>query len=281
MARFASGLNRERPMECHCISPAEIPHATLLYSTYLSDFSRVSEFYFHSPDLSGISNAAKEIRLEHSIRHGVVEVLRKQNAAFGGDSETNRNLDRLQNGAAAVVTGQRVGLLGGPALRVYQALTAIRLANELTANGTNAVPVFWLATEDHDLAEVDHSFFGARAGVERFDLTIAGVEGRRVGEISLGEAVREISSRASAMAEGASAGGVTRWILESYRPEETFGSAFGKLMTRIFAGRGVTFLDPLAPDLHRLSADTMLRALKEHEALAKELVGRSVTLESA
>src|SRR6202158_3640020 len=128
MARFASGLNRERPMECHCISPVEIPHATLLYSTYLSDFPRVSEFYFHSPDLNGISSAAKEIRLKHSMRHGVVEVWRKQNAAFGGDSETSRNLDRLQNGAAAVVTGQQVGLLGGPAFSVYKALTAIRLA---------------------------------------------------------------------------------------------------------------------------------------------------------
>jgi len=51
-----------------------------------------------------------------------------------------------------------VGLLGGPAFSVYKALTAIRLANELTASGTNAVPIFWLATEDHDLAEVDHCF---------------------------------------------------------------------------------------------------------------------------
>src|SRR6266853_5010501 len=271
----------ERPMECHCISTAELPHTSLLYSTYLSDFPRVSEFYVHPPDLNGISRAAKEIRLEDSIRRGVVEVLRKQNATFGRDSETKRNLDRLQNGAAAVVTGQQVGLLGGPAFSVYKALTAIRLANELTASGTNAVPIFWLATEDHDLAEVDHCFFGARAGLERFDLSTPGTEGRRVGEIPLGEDVREISSRASGMVEGAAAEDVARWISESYRPEETFGSAFAKLMTRIFASRGLIFLDPLSPELHRLSAQTMLRALKEHATLAKELVARSAALEGA
>lgn len=39
------GFNRERSMECHCIPPADLPHATLLYKAYLSDFSRVSEFY--------------------------------------------------------------------------------------------------------------------------------------------------------------------------------------------------------------------------------------------
>ncbi len=265
-------------MECHCLPPAELPHTTLLYSTYLNDFSRVSEFYVHPPDVNGISRAAKEIHLEDSIRHSVVEVLRKQNATFGGDSETSRNLDRLQKGAATVVTGQQVGLLGGPAFCVYKALTAIRLAKELTANGTDAVPIFWLATEDHDLAEIDHAFFGARGALERFDLGIPGAEGRRVGEIPLGEAIREISSRAREMLEGAAAEDVARWISQSYRPEETFGSAFAKLMTRIFAGRGLIFLDPLSPELHQLSAQTMLRALKEHQALAKELVARSTAL---
>jgi bacillithiol biosynthesis cysteine-adding enzyme BshC len=266
-------------MECHCISPAELPHATLLYKRYLSDFSRVSEFYVHPPDLNGISRAAKEIRFEDALRRNVVDVLRKQNAAFGGDSETSRNLDRLQNGAAAVVTGQQVGLLGGPAFSVYKALTAIHLANELTASGTNAVPIFWLATEDHDLVEVDHCFFGARGTLERLDLRTPGAEGRRVGEIPLGEAVREISSRATGMVEGSAAEDVAKWISESYRPEETFGSSFAKLMTRIFAGRGLILLDPLSPELHRLSAHTMLRALKEHEPLAKDLVARSAALE--
>src|ERR1700682_2422894 len=169
-------------MECHCIPPSELPHATLLYSTYLSDFSRVSEFYVHPPDLNGISRAAGEIRFEDSLRHSVVEILRRQNAAFGGGPETSRNLDRLQNGAAGVVTGQQVGLLGGPAFSVYKALTAIRLANELTANGTNAVPIFWLATEDHDLAEVDHCFFGARGAFARFVPNRPGAVGMRVGE---------------------------------------------------------------------------------------------------
>jgi bacillithiol biosynthesis cysteine-adding enzyme BshC len=271
----------ERPMECQFLSPAELPHTTLLYSSYLSNFSSVSEYYVHPPDLEGISRAAKEIRQDDAARNGVVEVLRRQNIEFGGGAETSRNLDRLRDGAFAVVTGQQVGLLGGPAFSVYKALAAIRLANDLTAAGTNAVPVFWLATEDHDLAEVDHCFFGARGGLERFDLTTSGLEGRRVGEIALGDAVSEISSRATGILEGASSEEVARWIAESYRPEETFGSAFAKLMTRMFAGRGLIFLDPLSPELHRLSAPTMLHALKDHEVLTKELIERAADLERA
>ena len=83
------------------------------------------------------------------------------------------------------------------------------------------------------------------------------------------------------MLEGPFAEEAARWLGESYRPEETFGSSFAKLMTRIFAGRGLIFLDPMSPELHRLSAPTMFRAVKEHEVLARELVARSAALEHA
>ena len=268
-------------MECTCIPPAEMPHTAPLYNAFLTDFPRVSEFYFHSPDMNGISESVTQVRIEDSIRRGVVEVLRMQNETFGGDEHTFRNLDRLRDGAVAVVTGQQVGLFGGPAYSVYKVLTAVHLARELTAKGINAVPVFWLATEDHDLAEVDHCFLAKRGGLERFDLSSPGVTDRRVGEILLGDAVRELTSHATGMIEGAFAEEVSRWIAESYRPEETFGSAFAKLMTRIFAGKGLIFLDPLSPELHKLSAPTMLRAVKEHDVLARELVERSAALERA
>ncbi|MBZ5662039.1 MAG: bacillithiol biosynthesis cysteine-adding enzyme BshC [Acidobacteriia bacterium] len=268
-------------MECHRIPAGDLPGATLLYTTFLNNFSRVSGFYSHPPNWTGIQQAAAEIRMDDSMRRGVAEVLRAQNRALGGDERTDHNLDRLRDGAVAVVTGQQVGLFGGPAYCVYKALTAIRAARELTAKGTNAVPVFWLATEDHDLAEVNHNYFSKRGGAERFDLAPEGIPDRRVGEIQFGDALRELSTRAAQMLEGPSSEEVQRWLAESYTPQETFGSAFGKLMTRIFAGQGLIFLDPLSPDLHRFSAPTMLRAIREHKILAQELVARSAALEHA
>ena len=187
-------------MECTRIPPAEMPHTTALYRSFLTDFPRVSEYYAHAPDRNGIAQAARAVRLDDSVRRAVAEVLREQNRTFGGDENVFRNLDRLRDGAVAVVTGQQVGLFGGPAFCVYKALTAIHVARELTASGTDAVPVFWLASEDHDLEEVNHCFFSKRGGVERFDLTTGGVSDRRVGDIHLGEDIRELVSRASVAA---------------------------------------------------------------------------------
>jgi bacillithiol biosynthesis cysteine-adding enzyme BshC len=271
----------ERLMECSWISPAELPGNTRLYSAFLSDFSKVSNFYGHPPNPCGIDEAAREIRLEDSARRAVVDVLRNQNRALGGDDATARNLDRLRDGAVAVVTGQQVGLFGGPAYSIYKALTAVHVARELTERGVNAVPVFWLATEDHDLAEVDHCFLPKRGGFERFDLASSGAPDRRVGDIHLGEAVRGLTAQVAALLEGSRAEEVGKWITESYAPGESFGSSFGKLMARIFAGRGLIFLDPMSAELHRLSLPTMLRAVKEHKALATELVARSEALEKA
>jgi len=268
-------------MECHCISPEKLPGTTRLYSAFLSDFASASEFYAHPPSMDGIDQAARQLRFDDSVRRSVVNVLRTQNRALGGDEATGRNLDQLGEGAVAVVTGQQVGLFGGPAFSVYKALTAIRVARDLTERGVNAVPVFWLATEDHDLAEVDHLFFPKRGGFERFEMHPSGFPDRRVGDIRLGEAAREVSAQAAALLEGHCAEQIGAWLTASYAPEETFGSSFGKLMTRILAGRGLIFLDPMSAELHRLSAPLMLRAVKEHKSLASELFARSEALERA
>jgi bacillithiol biosynthesis cysteine-adding enzyme BshC len=268
-------------MDCSCTSPADLPGATRLYSAFLSDFSSVSNFYRHPPSASGIDEAVREVRIEESVRHAVVEVLRKQNLAFGGDQRTTENLDRLQDGAVAVVTGQQVGLFGGPAYCIYKALTAIRVARELSARGVNAVPVFWLATEDHDLAEVNHCFVPKRGSFLRMDLTPSGLTDRRVGDVRLGDGILALSTQLDSLLEGSWAQEITRWISESYTPEDTFGSAYGKLMTRIFAGRGLIFLDPMSPELHRVSLPVMKRALLEHNELSAELVARSAALEKA
>src|SRR5713226_3636604 len=142
-------------MECHCLRPGEVPRTSRLFTTFLEDFGKLAKFYFHAPTKDGIVRAAGQISLDDATRRSVVEVLREQNRRLGTDGATARSLDRLAAGAAAIVTGQQVGLFTGPSYSIYKALAALRLAAQMTARGTATVPVFWLATEDHDLAEIN------------------------------------------------------------------------------------------------------------------------------
>ena len=96
------------------------------------------------------------IRYDSARRERVAGILERQNKAWGASPKTLENIARLRNGASAVVTGQQVGLFGGPLFSFFKALTTVKLANEATSAGCDSVPVFWLATTDHDLAEISH-----------------------------------------------------------------------------------------------------------------------------
>jgi len=220
------------------------------------------------------------------VRKAVVEVLREQNARFAPrneiDSATAQNLDRLAAGAVAIVTGQQAGLFSGPAYTFYKAITAVRVAEETTRRGIDAVPIFWLATEDHDLAEVNHSTWVTRNGLARYDLPARDEDAaKRVGEVVLGDTAQALVGVAAQTLQGPGADEVSRALHESYGPNETYGSAFGKLLSRLLAGRGIIFIDPLDVRLHRLVAAVFLRALDEAGSLTDDLLARSKELESA
>ena len=270
-------------MESQCISFREIPHTTKLFSTFLEDFNRVSAYYAHPPTLAGVAAAASEVHLEAAARRDLVAVLREENSAFLGgslDLETNLNLERLASGAVAIVTGQQVGLFSGPVYSIYKALSAVRCAEEITRRGTDAVPVFWLATEDHDLAEINHCDWNTRAGLAHYELPSNERDtGHRVGEIVFEDQIESVVEAAIQTLDGPFAESVGRALRQSYKPGETYGSAYGKLMARLMAGRGIIFVDPLDARLHRLAAPTFHRALDQSESLREELLSRSNDLD--
>lgn len=271
-------------MEPHCISFREIPDTTKIFAAFLDDFEQVSKYFAYAPDIEGVLQAARNVQLSADVRRGVVEVLREQNRRFAPaqtiEAQTEKNLERLANGAVAIVTGQQVGLFGGPAYSLYKAVTAASYAAELTRRRVDAIPVFWLATEDHDLAEVNHAAWNTRNGFAEFKLPAnESDQGRRVGEIVLGDGITILVAEAAEKLEGPEAEKIATALRESYAPGETYGSAFGKLMARLLGGRGIVFIDPLDLRLHRLTAAVYRQALDDSATLSDLLIARSKELE--
>ena len=100
-----------------------------------------------------------------------------------------------------------------------QALESIRTAERLSARGIEAVPVFWLATEDHDLAEVNHSFWLTKEGLERFEAeTPPESAGRQVGAIRFGPEINGVVDAAGKRLEGPGLKEVERALREAYTP---------------------------------------------------------------
>jgi bacillithiol synthase len=268
-------------MGCISIPFRRLPHQPKLFLRFLDDFPSVSKFYVHPPTFESVKDNTRTLNFPPERRKEMVAALRDINGVLGAGDATRRNLDRLENGAFAVVSGQQVGLFGGPAYAFYKALSAIRIAEELSDAGIAAVPVFWMATEDHDLDEVRHVSWFHGGKLTRFELPVEGAPGRPVGQVKLGSQVVGLTRSASELLTGAGIGNVAKFLLESYAPEETYGSAFGKLFARVFAEHGLILLDPLDARLHRASAPIYRKALMDRDELSLKLLERGKQLEAA
>jgi len=124
-----------------------LPHQPKLFVRLIDDYSSVKQFYPHAPNMDGVRRVASALDFPAERRREVAGIWREQNTAFGAGAATAGNLEKLERGAVAVVSGQQVGLFSGPAYAIYKALTAIQLAEELSDAGIPAVPIFWMATE--------------------------------------------------------------------------------------------------------------------------------------
>lgn len=262
-------------MEQHCIRHTELPGASRLFADLLYRFDRVQRFYPHAPyDPDSFANAARQIVYPAARREALVAALRRTNPG-------NPSVDKLaQPHTVAVVTGQQTGLFGGPLYALFKALAAIKLAHTLCAQGTCAVPVFWFATEDHDLAEINQSWVYdssqsptslSTASVNPLNGPVGNIPLRDIPIEALRTALDGMPFAAEALALAES----------SYQAGETFGSAFRKLFETLLQPYGMIFLDPLDPAIREIAAPFLSRALSLSKDLVEAVRERSRELEAA
>src|SRR5260370_3599986 len=163
-----SKISGDLPVKGQCRACAQIPHSTRLFLDFLSRTHAIQHFYPRSPYFNEwMKDEASALRYESARRERVSSILERQNKSWDASPKALANVERLRKGALAVVTGQQVGLFGGPMFAMYKALTTVKLAQEATAAGIDTVPIFWLATSHHDLPEVNHVSLPGPEGVRR------------------------------------------------------------------------------------------------------------------
>jgi bacillithiol biosynthesis cysteine-adding enzyme BshC len=275
----------ELSMKAQCLPFQQIPHTSRLFLDYLSYTPSVQKFYPRSPIFSEWAKAESEhVSYPLDRREKVAAILERQNRSWGASAKTLANIERLKKGAFSAVTGQQVGLFGGPLFSIFKALTAVKLAEEATSAGVDCVPIFWLATEDHDLAEVDHVNLALPQGApQRLAIdwrarTSPITADAPVGTIKFGS---EIDEAVSAATELLGDSEVTQWLRLAYRPGETLGSAFALLFARLFAEFGVVLLDPADKDFHDLAKPLLKAAIQQASQLDDALLERGKAIEAA
>jgi bacillithiol synthase len=272
-------LSGELPVKSECLPFSQIPHTTRLFADFLSDHSKVQRFYPRSPYFNQwFKDEALGLQYDSQRRERVSAILERENQSWGASRRTLENIGRLRAGASAVVTGQQVGLFGGPLFSIFKALTALKLADQATRAGVDCVPVFWLATEDHDLAEVNQvSIPGSDGALQKLTASTVGLPESSVGTVRFGPEIEAVVESAAGLLGDSE---VAAFLREAYRPGQTLGAAFARLLARIFADWGVILLDASDPEFHQISQPIYRAALERAGELDEVLFARGRELEA-
>ena len=222
--------------------------------------------------------------LDPDHRERLADALLAQADTFKSGTAARANIERLRSGAAAVVTGQQVGLFGGPLLTLLKAATAIRKAQDATrVSGREHVPVFWLASEDHDLAEVDQVHLLGKDGVKTTSAHLGMVGGSApVGDLRTATTIEPALAWAEELLAYAPICDVLRAAYTDHEGyEATLANGFGRLLSHVFAEQGLVVMDASTRPFHALGAGVLRTAIEHAGELEEALLARSAELEQA
>jgi bacillithiol synthase len=280
-------------MSFECYPITVLPHISQLYRDYLAMGDSAPDApvrqWFGSGDSGGpFAGGWMRSSLPPVDSHRLAEELLRQNQLFGASPETVANIERLRNGARAVVTGQQVVLCGGPLLTLLKAAAAVSRAREATRiTGIEHVPIFWMATEDHDLAEVDQAALLTKTDVEILKAGLRVPHPVPVGGVELtSETAPHLEQAIDRATELLGYAPIADTLRQAYLSADSSGAtptlatAFGRLIASIFAEQGLIVVDASTREFHAMGARTLRCAIEHADHFHQALLERNQELTS-
>ncbi|MGC2234836.1 MAG: bacillithiol biosynthesis cysteine-adding enzyme BshC, partial [Pyrinomonadaceae bacterium] len=283
MNREPARASQENSLKLETVSFEKIPNQSRLFLDFQADSPAIAKFY---PEKQTTTKSfAEKVLANYKIERGeLCDILRGINESLGAKGKTFENIELLrQTNCVTVVTGQQAGLFSGALYTIYKALSAVRLCEDLRKQNIKAVPVFWIAEEDHDFDEIKKTFVSDKEGklaeIENSPENLA--ENSPVGLINLDETINETKTNLLAnFTHTQFTGNLTGLLSETYKPGETFGGAFAKFLAKIFVGYGLIFLSPLDEKLKKLCAPIFTGAVENSEEIIAALLERNNELKT-
>ena len=264
-----------------------IPQQTRLFLDYLRDPVSLKRFYpsavrFHHE----LPQRTNEVLSKYQVdRAKVCDALEAMNTRWGATDETLKNIGLLrESDCLAVVSGQQAGLFTGPLYTIYKSLSAVKLAGCLRTRNTKTVPVFWIASEDHDFAEVAKAEFISReCQLDKVEVSSSlHRENQPVGTVVLDDSIKSaLDDFFAQLPNSEFAADIKKLLQDGWQSGRSYSDAFATMMTSLLGRFGMIFLDPLDSELKKLAAPLYADAAQRAPEIATAVEERSHELEAA
>jgi len=267
----------------------DLPGFSNLFLDYITEFENVSKYYkrnIHSPS-DYTSLFASLSKKDRALTAETCEIIKKQYSSYSPSKKTIHNIELLKsNNTFAVVTGQQLGIFGGPLYTFFKTISAIKLCAHLKESYQeyNFVPVFWLESEDHDFYEVSStSVLGKENQLVTLEYKDGLEEEVNRGPVSKNVFNEDISNVIASLKENLRdtefKKGVMEYIDKIYRKDRTFLQSFFELLFGIFDEYGLVILDPSDEAIKHLLKPVFKKELQNFRTHTNILVERSAELD--
>ena len=260
-----------------------------LFQTYIQNFQKVTNFYNGNPlNEEEIGSYYKKFQFKGD-REKIVELIKQFNEPYDLDGRALQNIEKLKDeNTVTIVTGQQLGVYGGPLYTIYKAMTAIAWARKLEEKtGKNVVPVFWMADEDHDYEEIAAVNFPNRNAVnfpnrnEVHTCILSGFDNNKkpVSDLVIPENFKSFRDEIKEnLRETDFSAELWNMLDECYQPGITFRKAFGTLISRIFSKHGMILAGSNDKKIKDYLADTIVRSIENASEIGERLNQKSESL---
>jgi len=271
------------------INFSDIPGSQNLFLDYLYEFDNVADFYAN--DFRNKENYLKTFKSitenKRDFFSEISVIISNQYANLNASDLTSQNIKKLSSKKTlAVVTGQQLGILGGPLYTFYKIITAIKLTQYLSERYSdyNFVPIFWLEADDHDFNEVrtikivDDSnsvlSLGYKDEIEEDDLK------QSVGKIILDSSINDFFIKLdSSIRKSDFKLQILDYLKNVYKEGSSFKQAFRKLIFDLFDKYGLIIFDPQDNEVKKLLKPIFKKEITDFRIHTEQLVHVSATLE--
>lgn len=231
-----------------------------LFLDYIKRKKSINEFYNNYPDIGGFEKQIKEKKFPAENRRILVKSLAQQYENFAAGKPVKANLDLLaQENTYTITTGHQLNIFTGPLYFIYKIVTIINLSAKLKAQfpDKNFVPVYWMASEDHDFEEIQSfNLFGKKYTWET-DQTGA------VGDFSL-DGIEKIFEALPEKIE---------LFEKAYLNSRSLSDATRFFVNELFGQYGLVIIDAHRPELKSTFHPVIKDDLENHKA--NDLAGKT------
>ncbi|UMZ73225.1 bacillithiol biosynthesis cysteine-adding enzyme BshC [Natranaerofaba carboxydovora] len=244
-----------------------------IFVDYLNFSDKIGNFYRLNPfEQDSFRSRYQEIVADYPLdrRRKLVNCLSAYNKEISDDPQVMKSIEKLKDPESVVViTGQQPGILSGPLYTIYKAITAIKLAKKQEKLlGKNVVPIFWLASEDHDIDEVNSiNLRNLRGKIESFNL-FTQKPNSSIGEVLLNDGATKLLNNIENFVCGTDLEDkpeyFDKWMKNyrdaakksNYLPEWT-----ARILMSLFSKYGLLIVDPMLEEMREMSKDIFLKAV--------------------